>query len=253
MHGLVPKLRRRTPGLRREELADLAGISTTWYVRLEQARDVKASLHALDRIGKALKLDASEQSYLLQLARPDLDWKSRVRSHETPSQALLAIVAGLSPHPAYVLTKYWQVKACNHAARLLFGDLDNEAEWGANLVARLFLDEAMRVRFVDWAAVTRSVVAQLRLSTASMAGDSIMTTFITQLSSASPEFRSYWDEVELSEAPLWRKTIRHPATGPLHFDFAALAPPGPDRGFLLTVHTPSDQATARAMERLLAS
>ena len=97
--GLAPTRRRRTPGLRREEIADAAGISAAWYVRLEQGRDVRASLHALDRIGKALRLNAPEQAYLLELARPDLDWKSKVRSHEMPSPTLLAMVSGLMPHP----------------------------------------------------------------------------------------------------------------------------------------------------------
>jgi len=251
--GLAPTRRRRTPGLRREEIADAAGISAAWYVRLEQGRDVRASLHALDRIGKALRLNAPEQAYLLELARPDLDWKSKVRSHEIPSPTLLAMVSGLMPHPAYVLNKHWQVKACNHAARLLLGDLDDEAEWGANLVVRLFQDERMRERFVDWPLVARSMVAQMRLSTAAMASDPIVEALLAQLCATSPEFKRLWEAAEISETPTWRKTLAHPLVGHLNFDFAAFSPPGPDAAFTLAIHTASDETTRTRLTELLRS
>lgn len=251
--GLAPTRRRRTPGLRREEIADVAGISPAWYIRLEQGRDVRASIPTLDRIARALRLDASEQAYLLELARPDLDWKSAVRSHEMPTPMLLAMVSGLMPHPAYVLNKYWQVKACNLAARLLLGDLDNEAEWGANLIMRLFQDERMRERFVDWPVVVRSVVAQLRLSTAAMANDPIMGALVTQLRTSSPEFKKLWEASEVSEAPIWRKALAHPAVGRLNFDFAAFSPPGTDSGFTLAIHTPSDETTRTLLGKLIES
>ena len=251
--GVAPTRRRRTPGLRREEIADAAGISAAWYVRLEQGRDVRASLHALDRIGKALRLNAPEQAYLLELARPDLDWKSKVRSHETPSPTLLAMVSGLMPHPTYVLNRYWQVKACNRAARLLLGDLDDEAEWGANLVERLFQDERMRDRFVDWPLVARSMVAQMRLSTAAMASDPIMEALLAQLCATSPEFKQLWEAAEISETPTWRKTLAHPLVGHLNFDFAAFSPPGPDSAFTLAIHTASDETTRTRLNELLRS
>lgn len=251
--GLAGTKRRRTPGLRREELADAAGISTTWYVRLEQGRDVRASLNALDRIGKALKLAASEQAYLLELARPDLDWKNKVRSYEAPSPGLISMVSGLMPHPAYVLNKYWQVKTCNRSARLLLGNLDDEAEWGANLVMRLFQDIRMRERLADWKIVARSVVAQLRFSTASMAGDRIMEALVVQLSESNAEFRRLWEMAELAEPPLWRKTLVHPLVGRLDFDFAAFIPPGSDRSFTLAIHTASNRKTADLLKRVIAS
>ena len=251
--GVAPTRRRRTPGLRREEIADAAGISAAWYIRLEQGRDVRASLHALDRIGKALRLNAPEQAYLLELARPDLDWKSKVRSHEIPSPTLLAMVSGLMPHPAYVLNRHWQVKACNRAARLLLGNLDDEAEWGANLVMRLFQDERMRDRFVDWPSVARSMVAQMRLSTAAMASDPIMEVLLVQLCATSPEFKQLWEAAEISETPTWRKTLAHPLVGHLNFDFAAFSPPGPDSAFTLAIHTASDEATRTRLSELLRS
>jgi transcriptional regulator with XRE-family HTH domain len=250
--GLSSMKRRRTPGLRREELADAAGISATWYVRLEQGRDIRASLHALDRLGKALRLDASEQAYLLGLARPDLDWQSRVRSHEMPSPTLMAMVAGLMPHPTYVLNKYWQVKGCNLAARVLLGDVDNEAKWGANLAVRLFEDPAMRNRYVDWPVIARSVVGRLRLSTATLGSDPIMEALVAQLC-RNLEFKGMWEAAEISEAPLCRKTLAHPLIGQVSFDFAAFSPPGPDRSFTLSIHTAVDERTRASLHRLLAT
>lgn len=250
---LAPTKRRRTPGLRREEIADAAGISAVWYMRLEQGRDVRASLHALDRIGRTLRLNAPEQAYLLELARPDLDWKNKVRNHEIPSPTLLAMVTGLMPHPTYVLNRYWQVKACNRAARLLLGDLDNESEWGANLVVRLFQDERMRERFADWPLVARSMVAQMRLSTAAMASDPIMEALVAQLCATGPEFKRLWEAAEISAAPTWRKTLAHPLAGHLNFDFAAFKPHGPDSSFTLAIHTASDEGTRMRMKELLRS
>jgi len=246
-----PSRRRRTRGLRREEVADAAGISATWYVRLEQGRDVRASIQTLNRIGKALRLDAGEQAYLLELARPDLDWRKTVKDHQQPSRQLLAMVAGLMPHPVYVLNKYWQVKACNTAARLLFGDLDNPARYEANLVARLFLDDEMRNRFVDWHTVARSVVAQLRLSTASMVQDAVMENLIAGISRSSEEFKTLWDRAEIAEPPLWSKVLHHPRVGELHFDFAAFSPPGEDGAFTVAIQTPRDAQTANRLIRLL--
>ncbi|MDQ6437213.1 helix-turn-helix transcriptional regulator [Mesorhizobium sp. LHD-90] len=249
--GRISAGRRRTPGLRREEVAEAAGISAAWYIRLEQGRDVRASLHALDRIGKALRLDRAEQAYLLELARPDLDWKNRVRSHEAPSPVMLAMLAGLMPHPAYILNRYWQVKALNRAAAILFGDLDNEEKWGANLVHRLFLDEGLQERFAEWPVLARSIVAQFRLSGAAMANDPVMEVLVAQICAASPHFRRLWESAELSETPVWRKALTHPVAGRLNFDFAGLRPPGPDGHFTLAIHTASDAATRARLEALL--
>ncbi len=251
--GHNPSSRRRTPGLRREEVAEAAGISVAWYIRLEQGRDVRASLPTLDRIGKALRLDAAGQAYFLELARPDLDWKNRVRNHEVPTPELLKMLSGLMPHPTYILNRYWQVRACNRSARLVFGDLDNEAKWGGNLVLRLFQDERFRECFVEWPVVARSVVAQLRLSSAGMTNDPLLEALIARLVAVSPEFKRFWDVAEVAEAPLWHKALTHPRAGRLSFDFAGFTPPGRDSSFTVAVHTASDAATKERLGDLLAS
>src|SRR5215813_11483969 len=145
--GIAVGGRRRTVGLRREEIADAAGISTTWYVWLEQGRDVNASAHALRALGKALRLSQSEQTYLFQIARPDLDWRRRPARPALPSANLLSLIEGLAPHPAYVVNRYAQVVATNAPARKLLGDFGSAEPWSDNLIARLFLDPAWRALF----------------------------------------------------------------------------------------------------------
>ncbi|MER9421633.1 helix-turn-helix domain-containing protein [Mesorhizobium sp. M0317] len=113
--------RRRAPGLRREEVAAEAGISTTWYTWLEQGREVNASPQVLRSLARVLKLSRSEQAYLYQLARPDLDWRNRLGEQGLPSAPLLSLLDGLAPHPAYVVNRYWQVVACNHRRRCCLG------------------------------------------------------------------------------------------------------------------------------------
>jgi transcriptional regulator with XRE-family HTH domain len=248
----VPKPgRRRVNGLRREEVAEAAGMSTAWYTRLEQGRDVRASVYTLDRIAHALRLDRAERTYLLEMARPDLDWKEQARGDSVPSAPLITLIEGLSLCPAYILNKYWQVKACNSAARLVFGDIDDEEKWGGNLIARLFQDLAMRSTFVDWPSVARSAVAQLRMSSAAMANDVILGRMIENLSVANEEFGLLWRHSGVAEAPVWRKTVYHPLTGPMNFTFASLRPSGEDSAFSLSLHTPADQETRDRLAKLM--
>ncbi len=236
--GITVKSRRRTLGLRREEVADRAGISTTWYVRLEQGRDVRASTHTLQLIAKALHLSAPEQSYLMRLARPDLEWQSKLADAARPSEALLSLLHGLAPHPAYIVNRYWQVVAVNEPATELLGAFRGEDAWSNNLIARLFLDPSWRHLFVEWDAVARSAVAQFRLSLGAGTDDAVLVPLIATLEQASPDFSDAWNRQEIAEPPVWRKTIRL-ASGALQaFNFASLKPGGADSDFSVSIYTP---------------
>ncbi len=240
--------RRRARGLRREEVAEAAGISTTWYIRLEQGQDVRASVHALHGIGRALRLTRPEQNYLLGLARPDLDWKGKRRASEGPSHGMRGLLHSLGPYPAYILDSRWNVAACNIAARLVFGNLDAEDRWGCNLVARLFNDPEMRKIFASWPAVARSVVSQFRLA---CTNDAASEAFVLDLSSTNADFANLWSARELSEPPMWQKTIKHPLVGELVFDFVALRGTGADEGCIVALHTPAEPLTKDRVARLL--
>lgn len=251
--GIAPGGRRRTAGLRREEIADLAGISTTWYVWLEQGRDVNASAHALRALGKALRLSQSEQTYLFQLARPDLDWRRSSASPALPSDNLLSLIEGLAPHPAYIVNRYAQVVATNAPAQKLLGDFNGTEPWAGNLIARLFLDPAWRTLFVDWRTVAASVVAQFRLATAAMADDPVLASLVSLLTASSDDFAPLWSNRDLAEPPIWRKTLRHAEVEEMTFDFAVLQPSGRDSDFRVSVYTPADKVSRARLARLLAA
>ena len=248
--GVKPGGRRRTAGLRREEVAEAAGISATWYVWIEQGRDVNASAHALRALGRALRLSQSEQTYLFRLARPDLDWRNGAIAEAMPAANLLSLVDGLAPHPAYITNRYRQVVAANRPARLLLGAFDSGDPARGSVIGRLFLDPLWRAIFVDWEIVARSTVAQYRLATASMADDPVLASLVALLTASSEEFARWWADRELAEPPIWRKTLRHGLVGDMAFDFAVLQPQGRDSDFSVSLYAPADATSRERMEQL---
>jgi len=248
--GITPGGRRRTAGLRREEVAQAAGISATWYVWLEQGRDVNASPHALRALGRALRLSQAEQTYLFRLARPDLDGRVGAAGEAMPAAPLLSLIDGLSPHPAYVTNRHRQVVAANRPARLLLGAFDSGDPARASVIGRLFLDPLWREIFVDWEVVARSTVAQFRLATASMADDPVVASLVALLTASSDDFARWWADRDLAEPPIWRKTVRHGLVGDMAFDFATLRPPGRDGDFSVSLYAPADATSRERMERL---
>lgn len=248
--GIRPGGRRRTAGLRREEVAEAAGISATWYAWLEQGRDVNASPHALRALGRALRLSQAEQTYLFRLARPDLDGRAGASGEAMPAASLLSLIEGLSPHPAYITNRYRQVVAANRPARLLLGAFDSGDPARGSVIGRLFLDPLWRAIFVDWETVARSTVAQFRLATAAMADDPVLVSLVALLSASSEEFARWWADRALAEPPIWRKTVRHGLVGDMAFDFAVLQPLGRDSDFSVSLYAPADATSRERLERL---
>jgi transcriptional regulator with XRE-family HTH domain len=235
--GIAVNRRRRTPGLRREEVAQHAGISATWYVRLEQGRDIRASAHTLQLIARALRLTPAEQLYLVRLARPDLQGKPHGQALPQPSPNLLSLLNGLTPHPAYILDRYWHVVAMNDPATRLLGAFREDEPWGNHLIARLFLDPDWRRLFRDWNEVARSAVAQFRLSLASKDNDRVLVSIVSELEDASDDFRTLWSACEIAEPPIWRKTLVLPTGENRAFDFASLRASGVDSEFSISIYT----------------
>lgn len=235
--GIIAGRRRRTPGLRREEVAHNAGISATWYVRLEQGRDVRASAHTLEQIAKALRLTSAERAYLMRLARPDLQQALEGQAPQLPSQGLLSFLHGLAPHPAYILDRHWHVVSMNSPATKLLGEPQEGQPWGRHLVARLFLDATWRSLFRDWDEVARSTVAQFKLSLAGQTQDRVLTSILSALCQASEEFDVLWRGQEIAEPPIWRKVLVLPGGEVRTFDFASLRASGVDSGYSISVYT----------------
>ncbi|HEX7302297.1 helix-turn-helix transcriptional regulator [Lentzea sp.] len=217
--GLPRTSRRRTPGLRREELAVLAGISATWYTYLEQGRDVQASDQVLGALATALGLDRPEEDHLFRLA-------GRTREHPAAPEPLAAEIAAvpglLHPNPAYVINATYDVLAHNEAAAELFGDLIGTT---LNFVRWTFTAEEARHVVVDWEPEARGLLARLRSLAGRHPGDARFTRLVDELHETSREVRAWWPHHEVQAQRLaGRKRLRHPVLGALDYAFTAFHP-----------------------------
>jgi transcriptional regulator with XRE-family HTH domain len=220
--GLPSGGRRRTPGLRREEVAQLAGVGATWYTWLEQGRDVRASLDVLEAIARALRLTPAERGHLILLGRGEQAPACKAPA-ERVSATLRRVVENLGPNPAYVLGRRWDYLAWNRAACLLFG-WDGHARGGVpvtrNHVWLTFMDPARRELMPDWERAARICVAKFRADSARHIGDPAFEQLIASLRTSSPEFGKWWGRHEVADTGEGRKEFNHPIVGRLVFDHA---------------------------------
>ncbi|MFC8716038.1 helix-turn-helix domain-containing protein [Kitasatospora sp. NPDC057198] len=239
--------RRRTPGLRRQEVAQLAAVSVEWYVRLEQGRVGTPGTAVLDAIAEALRLTPDEHRHLHLLARDETPVlpASGPRHPEVPG-SLRQLLDGIPLFPAYLTDHRLDVLAHNAAARALFGP-----EFGTgttdNTARMLFLDPATRAGQLDWARVARETVGHLRTAAAHHPDDPQLAALLTELRSHSREFTLWWEDHTVLERTTGTKRVQHPEAGPLllHYDILTT---GPHRLFTLT---PADPATDRALRHLV--
>lgn len=210
--------RRRTPGLRREEVAELAGIGVSWYTLLEQGHDARPSRGVLERLARALRLTPAEERHLLLLAghQPPVIAPSAEEAHITP--ALQRVVDALAPHPAFLIGRRWDVLAWNSAADLLFRFDEPYPPHSRNVVWRFFRRESARTVDQDWAAQARNLVAQFRADYALYSEDDAFRELVADLRQVSPEFRLWWEEQNVRGLPDGPRAMRHPTLGALEFD-----------------------------------
>ncbi len=219
--GLPPGRGRRTPGLRREEVAMLAGVSLTWYTWLEQGRRINASHDVLQAIGRALRLDDAGREHLIALTDPGT---SEVEDPEEAPSALVRLLDALLPAPAYVLGPYWDFLAWNDAQARLYPRIDELAPPRRNLLWVLFADPATRDLIVDWDIHARQALAEFRAATTGVRNDPRMRTLVGLLTSASPEFGTWWSEHDVSGFETRLRRFDHPAAGRLTFEYQQLSP-----------------------------
>ncbi|GAB7031372.1 helix-turn-helix transcriptional regulator [Streptomyces sp. NPDC021749] len=217
--GLPQTGRRRTPGLRREELALLAGISATWYTYLEQGRKIRASEHVLNALASALRLDRHERDHLFQLAGHTPAPEAEEPEPLTPEAAAVPLL--LHPHPAYLIAGNYDVLSHNQAAAQLFPHLTAAADRPPNLVRWVFLDPAAREVLVDWEPEARALLARLRTLSTRHPDDPRYTHLIDELHEQSPEARTWWPHYELQPRHSGHKRLRHPTRGTLDYRFTA--------------------------------
>lgn len=219
--GLSVAGRRRTPGLRREELAVLAGISVTWYTSLEQGRDVRASGQVLDALARALQLTEPERAHLIGLG--SLEPVSE--TDPAVPAALLAMLAALEPLPAYVTGPLLNILACNDTAREGFGGRTppfNLARW-------VFTDPVAREVLVDWEQVAADVLARLRGKAGRHRGDPYFEALVAQVRAASPEADAWWPRYDVAVPRAGTKRLRLPRVGEVtrtHTAFTVADHPG---------------------------
>lgn len=217
--GIAGGRRRRTPGLRREEVADLAGISATWYTRLEQGRDVAASPAALARLAAALRLTRAERAHLFELAGRHDPVVAPIADAVSPD--LVRAVAALTV-PAYLLDACWSARAWNVAAADLFTGWLGGAE--ANLLRYVFLDPAARQFIVDWPVRSARLQAEFRIDHARRLHVPGVAALVEDLCRASPEFRDGWQGQRVLGREGGRRSFAHPTRGRLDYDQVTFVP-----------------------------
>jgi len=246
--GLPTSGRRRTPGLRREEVAHLAGVGATWYTWLEQARDVRASLDVLESISRALRLTPAERTHLVLLGRGEEP--PPCKSDERVSPTVRRLIENLGPNPAFVIGRRWDYLAWNSAACALLGDFGAVPKAARNHVWMHFMDPARREIFPDWEASSRLLVAKFRADSARHIGDPTFEQLIDTLRKSSPEFCKAWKKHEVARTGAGRKTVRHPLVGTMRFEHAVFNPQDdPEQRMIL--YSPMAEDDTRAKLALL--
>jgi transcriptional regulator with XRE-family HTH domain len=213
--------RRRTPGLRREEVAQLCGLSPTWYTWLEQGRDVSVSPIALARVAEALHLTATERAYLFELTHKRDPEASGASEHSVPVESFISTLRAIKA-PAYVLDRSWQACGSNAPARRLFaGWLDGPDR---SLLRYMFLDPAARGLICDWENRARRLVAEFRADTVRSADDRDVTTLVQELCGASPIFTQFWNDHSVLAREGGLREFNHSEDGRLRYEQITLIP-----------------------------
>ncbi|MEV5875566.1 helix-turn-helix transcriptional regulator [Streptomyces sp. NPDC052101] len=240
--GLAAYGPRRVPGLRREELAQLAGVSVEYYVRLEQGRNPHVSDSVLEAVGRALRLDPAERTHLRNLARPDRALPDAAPACAAVRPSLRRLIDA-QPGPAYVCGHLTQVLAWNPLAAAVFGDFADVPEDRRTFAHLIFLDPPYRDLFADsWRAKAEATVAFLRVSVGRYPDDPALASLIGTLAMKSEEFAALWARQDVADKGPGRYTLCHPLVGPLALDFEVLHTPEP--GQVLVSYLPAPEPGA---------
>ncbi|TJZ54095.1 transcriptional regulator [Streptomyces piniterrae] len=240
---------RRVPGLRREELALLAGVSVDYYTRLEQGRARNVSPAILDAVAQALRLDTDERAHLHNLAKPTGTRKPTGRPQRVGREMRQALEA-LSSVPAYIIGRRLDVLAWNELARALIADFPALPAAERNMARLVFLDHASKDLYPDWETKARDTVSNLRLDAGRHADDPQLATLVGELSLGSADFRRLWADHNVRGRTRGRKRFAHPQLGELALDYVAMrAPDDPDMTMMI-YSAPSGSEAAATLQLL---
>ncbi|MFF5563016.1 helix-turn-helix domain-containing protein [Streptomyces sp. NPDC012623] len=244
---------RRVPGLRREELSQLAGVSVAYYTRLEQGNGRNVSAEVLDSIARALRLTDAEHAHLTHLAKP----KQQRRKYRVPRQqqvrvALRQLLESMEGMPAYIGGARSEILAWNRMAAAMFGDWGKLPPAERNWARLTFLSPDYRELFLDWESKASDMVSYLRLYAGQHPQDPDLSTLVGELSVQSEEFRRLWATHDVKEKGHGVKRMRHPLVGDLTLSYETLHLPDDHEQYLCVYHAEPGSASAEAL-RLLAS
>jgi transcriptional regulator with XRE-family HTH domain len=243
--GLPSGGRRRTRGLRREEVAILAGVSPTWYTFMEQARDVRASVQVLESLARALQLDAGERTHLFLLAHGEAPPLLSLEV-ETVDRALAQLLALLEPNPAYVTGRRWDVLAANRPGRALYTDWLALPTDRRNVLLWTFTASEARERLVEWEAEAQALLARFRTASGRYVEDPGFVSLIAELHEASAEFRDWWPRHDVKTRESGIKLIHHPSTGRMTLTHTVLhAAEAPEQKLVVYYPEPDTEDAAR--------
>jgi len=247
--------RRRTPGLRREELAALAGVGVSWYTWLEQGRDINPSPEVLDALARALQLDAGERRTLFALARTELPLADHVAGTD-PGQLdgdigqLIDLVNALHPNPAWLLGPMTRILAWNRAASVVLGSPGHLPPDRRYLLWWLMVELGEGEMTPQREETARNTVGRFRAEYARHAGEPEYEEFLARIRTRSAQFREWWGEHEVIEAQRGTKVMQHPRLGTLRLHHAQTVPTGQPE-LRLAVYAPADDATRAALATLV--
>jgi transcriptional regulator with XRE-family HTH domain len=242
--------RRRTAGLRREEVAQRANISATWYTWLEQGRGGNPSADVLDRIAKALVLTEVEREhlFLIGLGRPP---EVRYRGGDAITPRLQRLLDVLAYSPAIVRTATWDVVAWNRAAAIVLIDYGSLPPERRNMLRMIFCDPRVRAAQFDWESVARYVVSAFRIDAARTGAAAEVEPLVEELCRSSPEFAAMWRDNDVRTHGDGVKHLRHPVLGPITLEYSAFAVDGrPD--LQMIVYNPATPVDAEQIRCLIA-
>lgn len=244
---------RRVPGLRREEVARLAGVSTDYYARLEQGRPLTPSAGVVDSIARALELDAAGRAHLGHLiGNPTARRPRRAPSAQRVRPGLHQFLDALEGQPAFILGRRTDILASNRLARALLTDFDRLPPRERNYSRWVLLSDEARSLFVDWEVQARAVVESLRLDLGSDPDDRASQELVAELAERSTEFAHWWREHRVYQRTFGSKRLRHPVVGELTIDYESLTLPGDPDQTLFVYSTEAGTASRQALD-LLAS
>ncbi|KUN52314.1 DNA-binding protein [Streptomyces avermitilis] len=239
--------RRRTPGLRREEVAVLAGVGASWYQWLEQGRDISVSPQVLDAVARVLRLSNAERRHLYVLA--GLNPPAPEPASRDDCEGLRRLIDTWMPYPAHIMDIYYNCVMYNDAAGVVLGMRPENTQ---NCLIDFFTDQLYRGRSHSWERNARTVVAQFRATCSACPDDEGFQQVLAQAKAASEEFAALWDERDIQDAGLIRKELEHPVVGLLCVESTAMKVPArPD--LTVVLHTPLPEANTAAKLEWLAS